>query len=109
MPTIRLTDLPAWRALEARRRELPARGWLRGQFKSDPGRAERFRAEAAGLFFDYSKQRIDDGILRSLLDLAEQVNLRDRIEARLGAMRASHGYAARPGPAASRTPPGSSS
>ncbi|MFM7076744.1 MAG: glucose-6-phosphate isomerase [Planctomycetaceae bacterium] len=83
MPTIRLTDLPAWRALEARRRTLPPRGWLRGQFTADPGRAERFTAEAAGLFFDFSKQRIDDGILRDLLDLAEQVRLRDRIEAML--------------------------
>lgn len=49
-----LTQLPAWRALEAHYqaiRDVRLRRW----FADDPGRGERLNAEAAGLFFDYSK------------------------------------------------------
>ena len=38
-------------------------------------------AEAAGVFLDYSKNRIDNETLRLLLELAEQSGLRDRIDA----------------------------
>ena len=75
-----LTQLPAWKALEEHART--ARGThLRALFKDDPGRGERLTAEAAGLFLDYSKQRITDETRRLLLTLAAEAGLRARIDA----------------------------
>ena len=54
---------------------------LRGLFADDPGRAERFTAEAAGLFLDYSKNRITDETRGLLLHLAEESGLKARIDA----------------------------
>jgi glucose-6-phosphate isomerase len=75
-----LTQRPAWKALELHNdvmREWP----LRQLFADDPRRGERFTAEAAGLYLDYSKHRITDETLRLLLALAEQCGLRARIDA----------------------------
>ena len=61
----------AWQALEANAaavREMH----LRDLFAADPGRAERFTGEAAGLFLDYSKNRVTDETMRLLVALAEQ-------------------------------------
>jgi glucose-6-phosphate isomerase len=54
---------------------------LRDLFADDPARGERMTAEAAGVFLDYSKNRIDDETLRLLVELAEQCGLRERIDA----------------------------
>jgi len=54
---------------------------LRTLFADDPKRGERLTLEAAGIFLDYSKNRIDDETLRLLVALAEQSGLRDRIDA----------------------------
>ena len=54
---------------------------LRSLFAGDPGRGERFTAEAAGIFLDYSKNRITDETVRLLLALAEESGLRQRIDA----------------------------
>jgi glucose-6-phosphate isomerase len=54
---------------------------LRDLFALDPSRGERMTAEAAGVFLDYSKNRIDDETLSLLFDLAEQSGLRARIDA----------------------------
>jgi glucose-6-phosphate isomerase len=70
----------AWRALEDHQRAMRDRH-LRNLFADDPARAERMTAEAAGIFLDYSKNRIDDETLRLLLQLAEQSGLRARIDA----------------------------
>jgi glucose-6-phosphate isomerase len=76
----RLTELPAWQALEAH--YLEARGLhLRELFVGDPKRGERLTAEAAGVYLDYSKHRVTDETLRLLLRLAEESGLRARIEA----------------------------
>ena len=65
-----LTETRAWRALAAH--HLTIRDThLRSLFQSDPGRASRFSAEGAGLFLDYSKNRITDETLYLLLQLAE--------------------------------------
>jgi glucose-6-phosphate isomerase len=53
---------------------------LRTLFADDPARGERLTAEAAGLYLDYSKNRITDDTLRLLLQLAEQSGLRARID-----------------------------
>ncbi len=69
-----------WRALAEHRDALAARH-LRELFAQDAERAERFCIEAAGLFLDYSKNRITDETLRLLLELAAKAGLRERIEA----------------------------
>ena len=74
---------PAWAALEAhyeRVRDVH----LRSLFEDDPRRGERLTAEAAGLFLDYSKNRITDETLDLLLRLAEESGLRARIDAMFG-------------------------
>ncbi len=75
-----LTQLPAWRALEAHYQAIRD-VHLRRLFADDPGRGERLNAEAAGLFFDYSKNRVTDETLRLLIALAEARGLRARIDA----------------------------
>ncbi len=50
-------------------------------FATDPGRGERMTAEGAGVFLDYSKNRITDETLRLLLELATAAGLRARIDA----------------------------
>jgi glucose-6-phosphate isomerase len=54
---------------------------LRQMFADDPKRGERFTLQAAGIFLDYSKNRITDETLKLLLQLAEQAGLRERIDA----------------------------
>lgn len=66
-----LTASSAWRRL-AKRAETTAGVAMRDLFAADPGRAERYVLEAAGLRLDYAKNRIDDETLRLLIDLAEQ-------------------------------------
>ena len=75
---LRLT--PAWRALRAHRAQL-ADVHLRELFTSDPGRAERMTGEAAGLFLDYSKNRVTDETLWLLVALAEQQGVAARRDA----------------------------
>jgi glucose-6-phosphate isomerase len=70
----------AWRALEDHHGAMRGRH-LRDLFADDPARGERMTAEAAGVFLDYSKNRIDDETLRLLVELAEQCGLRERIDA----------------------------
>jgi len=54
---------------------------LRKLFADDPDRGERMKAEAIGIYFDYSKHRITDETLKLLLQLAEESGLRYRIDA----------------------------
>ena len=54
---------------------------LRNLFADDPTRGERMTAEAAGVYLDYSKNRIKDESLKLLIELAEQSGLRARIDA----------------------------
>ena len=69
-----------WRALEDH--HVTMRGLhLRTLFADDPGRGERMTAEAAGVYLDYSKNRINDETLKLLIELAEQSGLRARIDA----------------------------
>src|SRR5262249_15455499 len=70
----------AWRALADHHETMRGRH-LRNLFADDRARGERMTAEAAGVFLDYSKNRIDDETLSLLVELAEQSGLRDRIGA----------------------------
>ena len=75
-----LTTRPAWKALVAHHEQV--RGvHLRTLFAGDPTRGERLTAEAAGVFLDYSKNRITDDTLGLLLKLAGECGLRQRIDA----------------------------
>jgi len=75
-----LTGRPAWQALRAHHGQIRDRH-LRQFFADDPGRGERLTAEAAGLFLDYSKNRVTDETLTLLVRLAEESGLRGRIDA----------------------------
>jgi glucose-6-phosphate isomerase len=80
MTTSALRALPAWKALEKHRQQAKELQ-LKQLFAEDAGRGERLVAEAAGIYLDYSKNRITDETLRLLLALAEQAGLRQRIDA----------------------------
>jgi len=81
MPSVRpLRERPAWKALENHYGEIRAKH-LRELFAADETRGERLVAEAAGLFLDYSKNRITDETIGLLEALADQSGLQDRIEA----------------------------
>ncbi|MFV0316075.1 MAG: glucose-6-phosphate isomerase [Microthrixaceae bacterium] len=73
-------SLPAWGELAAHHAKLDD-VHLRDLFADDPARGTRMSAEALGLYLDYSKNRITDETLTSLVGLAEQAGLRARIDA----------------------------
>ncbi|HYW86450.1 MAG TPA: glucose-6-phosphate isomerase [Chloroflexota bacterium] len=75
-----LTQRPAWQALATHYGQL-RHVHLRQLFANDPGRGDRFVAEGAGLYLDYSKQRVTAETLELLLKLAAECNLRERIDA----------------------------
>jgi glucose-6-phosphate isomerase len=75
-----LTELPAWKALEAHYQQV-RRLHLRELFDRDPGRGQRLTAEAAGLYLDYSKNRLTGDTLKLLVQLAGASGLRARIDA----------------------------
>ena len=75
-----ITQRPAWQALSAHY-ETMRDVHLRTLFAQDAQRGERLTAEVAGLYLDYSKHRITDETLKLLLNLAEESDLRERIDA----------------------------
>jgi glucose-6-phosphate isomerase len=75
-----LTRRPAWKALATHFKEIS--NWhLRDLFANDAQRGERLTAEAAGVYLDYSKNRVTDETMRLLAKLAEESGLRARIDA----------------------------
>jgi glucose-6-phosphate isomerase len=77
MPTIPLRERPSWKALENHHAEIGGRH-LRDLFAEDPKRGGRLCAEAAGLYFDYSKNRVTDETLQLLFQLARECQLEQR-------------------------------
>jgi glucose-6-phosphate isomerase len=75
-----LTQRAAWKALETHHEKIKTTP-LRSLFADDPQRADRFTIEAAGLFLDYSKNRITDETRKLLIQLAQESGLRERIDA----------------------------
>jgi glucose-6-phosphate isomerase len=75
-----LVTSPAWQALDKHYREIKD-VHLRTLFQEDPKRGERMALEAAGVYLDYSKNRLTDQTLRLLVRLAEEAGLAARIEA----------------------------
>jgi len=80
-PTIKpLTQRPAWKALAAHHKQIQKLP-LRKLFAEDAKRGQRFTAEAAGLFLDYSKNCVTEKTLKLLLQLAKESSLREKIDA----------------------------
>ncbi len=79
---VSLTDLPAWQALAAHYDQIKE-VHLRTLFADDPGRGERLTAEGAGLYLDYSKNRITTESMRLLVQLAVARGLSERRDAML--------------------------
>ncbi len=77
---MKLTDRQAWQALQAHYNQIHNRH-LRTLFSEDPKRGERMNVEAVGLYLDYSKHRVTDETIRLLIELAEEIGLRARIDA----------------------------
>ena len=75
-----LRERAAWRALETHYSTIGPRH-LRDLFAEDPERGTRLAAEAAGIYLDYSKNRVTDETLGLLIDLAEESRLAERRDA----------------------------
>jgi glucose-6-phosphate isomerase len=74
-----LTARPAWKALQAHYEQIRSEH-LRRLFADDAKRGERMTLEAAGIFLDYSKNRVTDETLKLLFQLADECGLRASID-----------------------------
>ena len=75
-----LSQMEAWKHLQTHYGQI--RGThLRDLFAADADRGKRLTAEAVGLFFDYSKNRITDETVKLLIQLAQESRLQSRIDA----------------------------
>ena len=79
-PTLPLKQRAAWKELQAHYKTI-APLQLRDLFAEDPQRGKELTLEAAGIYLDYSKNRITRATLRLLVELAEESGLRARIDA----------------------------
>jgi len=77
------TACPAWSTLRHESQRMRAES-IRSLLQSD---REFLRINAAGLFFDFSRQRLDAHVLESLIDLAEQTSVRQAIDAMFAGIR----------------------
>jgi glucose-6-phosphate isomerase len=75
-----LRERKAWQALKRHHAEITGVP-LRELFAADPGRGERLTAEAAGLYLDYSKNRVTDETMRLLIELAAESGVPERRDA----------------------------
>jgi glucose-6-phosphate isomerase len=75
-----LRKRPAWGELERHHGQISSRH-LRDLFAADPERGERLTAEGAGLYLDYSKNRIVDETIELLVKLADGSGLAERRDA----------------------------
>src|ERR1022692_266480 len=75
-----LAKRDAWKALASHSKKIKPLH-LRQLFADDPERGQRMTAEAAGLFLDYSKNRVSNETLHLLFQLAEESGLRAGIDA----------------------------
>ena len=80
MPATPLRERKSWQALERHYAEISG-SHLRDLFAADPGRGERLTAEAAGIYLDYSKNRVTDETMALLVELAEESGVAQRRDA----------------------------
>src|SRR5262249_23010470 len=79
-PVEPLARTKAWNAL-SRHYQAVRQAHLRTLFAEDPTRGERLTVEAAGIFLDYSKNRVTDETIALLVALAEEAGLHSRTDA----------------------------
>jgi glucose-6-phosphate isomerase len=79
-PEPQLRERQAWKDLEHHHAEIGERH-LRDFFAEDPDRGQRLVAEGAGLFLDYSKNRVTDETLKLLTQLADEQGVAERRDA----------------------------
>jgi glucose-6-phosphate isomerase len=75
-----LTERNAWQALKRHHAEIAGQH-LREMFAADPGRGERLTVQTAGLYLDYSKNRVTDETMRLLLELAVESRVAEHRDA----------------------------
>jgi glucose-6-phosphate isomerase len=75
-----LAERAAWKSLK-QHHELIAGKHLRELFAADPQRGEKYTAEAAGIFLDYSKNRVEDETLKLLVELAQESGVAEHRDA----------------------------
>jgi glucose-6-phosphate isomerase len=75
-----LSEREAWKALHEHHDQIKGKH-LKEMFAEDDTRGERYTAEAAGIFLDYSKNRVTDETLKLLLQLADQSGVAARRDA----------------------------
>ena len=80
MPTTPLRERKAWQALQRHYADISGQH-LRDLFAADPQRGERLTAEAAGVYLDYSKNRVTDETMRLLTELAAESGVAERRDA----------------------------
>jgi glucose-6-phosphate isomerase len=80
MGLTQLIKSPAWQALAAHYAKIKD-AHLRQLFAEDPRRSQRFSIERAGLFLDYSKNRITEETIRLLVNLAKECGVAERRDA----------------------------
>ena len=76
----RPTETQAWQALKAHYQEIKDKH-LRQLFADDPARADSMHAEGAGLYLDYSKNRITNKTIQLLIQLAKERGIEARRDA----------------------------
>jgi len=77
---VSLTDRPAWKALQSHFAAIRDTH-LRKLFADDAKRGERLVVQDLGIYFDYSKNRITDETIPLLIKLAEEADLKAKIDA----------------------------
>jgi glucose-6-phosphate isomerase len=86
VPATSLKQRRSFQALEAHREIIEGRH-LRELFAEDPGRGEELTAQAAGLYLDYSKNRVTAETIRLLVELAQESGVPERREAMFAGAR----------------------
>jgi glucose-6-phosphate isomerase len=75
-----LTERAAWKSLQQHHGQIAGKH-LRELFAADPQRGEKYTAEAAGIFLDYSKNRVEDETLKLLVELATESGVAEHRDA----------------------------
>ena len=79
-PKINPTDTNAWQQLKEHHQEM-SRASIKKMFQEDPNRFQKFTASIGDIFFDYSKNIINEKTMALLLQLAEECKVKDALEA----------------------------
>ncbi|MFD0997894.1 glucose-6-phosphate isomerase [Ohtaekwangia kribbensis] len=80
LPNQNPTETAAWQRLEALFLHMQATH-MREMFAEDPGRFEKFHVQFNDILVDYSKNIINEEVMKELIALAKEVELQDAIDA----------------------------